>query len=276
MVSRFFRWAAALFLICVPALSADESITAGTADELSAVEISRLIERLGEAGFAERQDATQKLSEMGAAACEQLEQAIIRGSREVSGRALGILRQQWEGTDDDAKQAAGEALQRLAQSEIVTLAQRARNALGTLPPAPASVPFGALPANVMPMQLGGIGGLGGIVRRISISREANGTRSLEILENDRRTKVQAAPGGQITLEVTEKRNGRDVTRSMQAKDLDELRRLDPAAAQLFEHLDRPPAVRIGALPNWRQLGIPDAGPVMPVVPAIEQFRPRRP
>ena len=243
-----------------------------------AAQIAQLIEDLDQPEFADRQEASQKLAELGKEAVPQLEKAVARGNREVSGRALDILKRHWEGQDADGKQAAKESLERLAGSDHATTAQRARNVLYPRKE-PASGVAGGGFRGVVPAVLpaggniggggfggGGFGGGGVVVRKVSMHIDANGARSIKVQENDRTTTLETQPNGRIVVTLTELKNGRNETRTIEAADLNDLRKKDPQAAQLYEQNDRPPVIRVGALPNFR-IAPGGGGIPIPVIPA---------
>ena len=88
---------------------------------LSAAEVARLIEQLDAPEFGERQDASRRLGEGGRSVLPELEKAASAPSREVSGRALDILKLHFQRGDADLKQAAKDSLARLADSKNVSI-----------------------------------------------------------------------------------------------------------------------------------------------------------
>src|SRR4030095_4897364 len=165
--------------LCSIALAGNDGLPLATENSANAVaeEISRLIEGLDGAEFADRQEASHKLSETGKEAFPQLEKAVERGNREVAGRALDILKRHFQGQDSDSKQAAKQSLERLAVSNHATTAQRARNVLSPQNSIANNTARGGFPAGGIPLGngafpgggfgggIGGIGGFGGVVRR---------------------------------------------------------------------------------------------------------------
>lgn len=228
----FKRWhcvaAALLILIPILGLSADDAlwISADSADPGN-TEIARLIEQLDKPEFAARQEASRRLSELGGEALPHLEQVAAKGSREASGRALDVLKQKFQ-EPGESQHSARAALERLAQGKSASAAQRARNILR--PPRAATIypVFGGL----MPNGLFPRGN--NIVTRTVITHESNGRREVEIKEDDVSIKMQTLPGGRIDVEITERQNGRDVKRTISAKNLDELRQKDADAAKTYE------------------------------------------
>jgi hypothetical protein len=268
--------------LAVSAASAGElplSETPGVAPaDFAALDFAALVEQLDSVEFGERQAASEQLHDAGLAALESLEQAALRGSREASVRAFAVFKEHYTAGDRELQQAVYDVLQRLASSAPASVAQRARNILN--PPKPEaiamSVPNG--PQNFGPP--GGIGGNfgnrggnfnrgGGFarggnfgnanppfappnlpapngVRRMSLSI-INGRRILELDERERRIKLSTDGIGAISAEITETQNGRNVTRAIEAKDLDELKRKDAELARLYEQYNRPGPGPVGAI-----------------------------
>lgn len=120
-----------------------------------------------------------------------------------------------------------------AAANIVELRQKSREAfdlyvrnrhrLGVpapfVPAAPAAMPFGA------------VGGL----RQMRV-QVINGRREVEITENGRRTEITDDQGRNIRARVTETVNGQEVTRTIEAADVAQLRLKDPALAAMLEGL----------------------------------------
>lgn len=194
---------------------ADEQPTA------PAAEVTGLLRQLSAPAFTARQAASRRLAELGPAAIGPLEQAAASPEHEVSSRAIEILKQHFQSPDEASKLPAQAILQRLEKSETVATAQRARDVLS--PPRRYSPNTGNLP---LPR--------GGMVTRTVTTHEVNGRREMEIRENDRKVTIQTFPGGRIDFEVNETQNGKNVSRKVQAADLGELKRKDPAAGQLYE------------------------------------------
>jgi hypothetical protein len=198
--------------------------------------IAAWIERLDCPAYSERQTASQRLEDAGAAALAELESAIVSGSREASGRALDILKRHFETGAEDLKMAAQDVLVRLAGHTSASTAQRARNILN--PPREANM-AGPMPVGLLqPMPgrgnfVGGPPANPGFFRRISVS-DINGRRTIDIDERERRIILATAPRGGIEVEVTDKQNRRNPTRVVSAKDLDELKRKDPELGRLYE------------------------------------------
>jgi hypothetical protein len=257
MLRMIWLWAAAGILFCATVSHGEELPVNGVAAEPSAEQIAALIEQLERPGFAERQAASQQLEDAGTAALLPLEATAAAGSREASGRALDIFKRHFQSGADELRLAVREALERLAQSADASTAQKARNILS--PPKEPSVTsqLGVRPGG-MPPPINNFGGFGGrgfgggingnfgggwapnamAIRRISMS-DINGRKVLEIDERERRVKIETTPGGAIEVEVTDKQNGGNRTRTFEAKDVDELKQREPELGRLYDQYHGP-------------------------------------
>lgn len=245
--------AAMLFLACYLAAAAETpaplASDAGTPEPAAVAgdDPKSWIKGLDETEFARRQEASQRLMEAGKAVFPELESAALQGRREASGRAMEILERHFQRGDDDTKQAARAALERLAKTGNAGVVQRANNALNP-PQQPAEQafgPFGALP--IMPgrnVQIQ-IAANNANARRVHI-RSVNGKKEIEVEENGKKTKVQDGANGGIEAEITEKINGKEQVRKVSAKDLDELKKKDADAARIYEQFQQGSNMRIQA------------------------------
>ncbi|MCU0877419.1 MAG: hypothetical protein MUF06_06495 [Pirellulaceae bacterium] len=246
-----FRW-----LVVVPALlalasgvalpsmgrAADPVAAEGELVESAAdavrVDPAQWIKQLESAEFSERQEASRKLAEAGREAFEALESAAKDGSREVISRAIEILRRHHEGGEDATREAATAALNRLAGSSHSSAAKQAREALDP-PKEPEGIPLNAALPAVRPairLQIGAIQRAGlpaGNIRRTHV-RSINGKREIEVQDGDKITKVKELEGDALEAEITEKVNGKETTRKIAAKNLDDLKKQDEAAAKIYE------------------------------------------
>jgi hypothetical protein len=246
MLHRFWHGAAAVlfFLIMLAGSRADDTpqLLPERAD-IDREAIERLIDQLDELGFAQRQEASQKLSELGEAAIPHLEKVAAKGSRESSGRALDLLKRQLQEGSTTGKQSARESLERLSQSKYAATAQRARNVLS--PPQPIGLQvFGGMPAfGPFPRGNGN-----NVVTRTVVAHEFNGRRQIEVKEQDTTIKMQTLPGGRIEVEIIERQNGRDMTRSITARDAEDLKQKDAEAGKLYEQYQPAKLQGIAGLP----------------------------
>jgi hypothetical protein len=254
--------------ILAAAVQADELPLAAEADA-EAEAISQLIQQLDEPGFAARQEASARLTEVGPAAIPHLELAAASRTRETSTRALDILKQHFHRGDEAARQAASDVLQRLAIARDPATAQRARHILS--PPPPPSIPssVAAIPNLAFPPAFNGQLQLGG-VRRVHI-QEAAGRRHVEVEDASRRVRMETRPNGRIDVQITEKQNGRDRTRNIEARDFDDLKRQDPEAAKTYEQYHQ--GLRLGGNPLGMALPRNAANlPFFPSLPGPRAFQ----
>lgn len=239
------------WLLALAACFAMASLCRGSADQL--------IEQLDAPEFASRQEASRKLTEGGKDVFPDVEKAAEAGSREVASRAIEILRSHFQGGDEGTREAARAALERLASGSNASAAQRARDILNP-PPEPQIGNLGginpamlqlmqqqamqqALQRQQMQLQIRGRmapGAPGGFVRRTSV-RTINGQREIEVQDGGKITKVRDVPGGGIEGQVTETVNGKETTRKVEAKDLQDLKQKDAELAKVYEQFQPPPA-----------------------------------
>lgn len=235
MFARSIWLAAAASLLFGTMALGDETPAAKPAADDTAADAAKLVQQLDNAEFSQRQQASQKLMEAGKAIFPQLEKTAQGGSREASGRAIDILRKHFEGGDDDTRQAAKAALERLSQSGNPGAAQRASEVLNP-PKDPVDIQFGGVrrggffPGPNIPIQVAG----GNVNNFRRTTRDVNGRREIEVDENGKKTKIVRDPNGNIQIEITEKQNGQDVTKKIEAKDLEDLRKKDAEAARSYE------------------------------------------
>lgn len=239
--------AATLLLACYFAAAAEtpaplaSEVLAPDADAGANDDPKSWINELDDAEFARRQEASQRLMEAGKSVFPELERVALEGRREASGRAMEILEKHFQRGDDETKQAARAALERLSQAGNAGVVQRANNALNP-PQQPADQPFGffggmpVMPNRNVQIQ---IAANNVNARRVHI-RSVNGKREVEVEENGKKTKVQDGANGGIEAEITEKINGKEQVRKVSAKDLDDLKKKDADAARIYEQYQQGP------------------------------------
>ena len=232
-MSRTIRWLGVLALVGMVSLS--------RADDPPATEspsIDKLIKQLESRQFTERQAASQALTKAGEKAIPALTKAATNGNREVMTRSLDILRKHYQGGNETIKQAAKEALQKIGKSDKPFAAQRADEILNPKPPQPPqrAVPFGV----PLQIQIRAIGGQG---RQIQI-RNVNGVKEINAEEGGVKVKIEESPNKGIKMEVTEKKDGKKVTKKYEAKNADELKKKHPEAYKLYDkYTKRQPVIR---------------------------------
>jgi hypothetical protein len=234
--------------------------------------------------FGKRQAATQRLLKAGQAAFPQLLEAARHPSREVSERALDVLEQHHRLGDATLKEAAGEALRKLAGPEDAAAVDRvARAARAALRPAndannavlaranaPALIQArvnairGPMIAGNIAIANRGIRVNGGIARSISVS-DINGSKKIQIREKERSVNIDLPRGGPIALELTEIKDGKSTTRKFEAKDLDELKQKHPEAHKVYEEF-APMFGGVRTPPAAPPAPVPAAAPPAPATP----------
>ena len=193
----------------------------------SAGEIAALVEQLDSDKFAERQAASEKLSAIGKPAIPALAEAAAGESLEVTVRSLAILKELLESPDEPTKEAAKSALEQIAKSDRPSAARRAEDALKSLqqPQPPAGI---MLPGGIQIAVAAAGGG-----RRVSV-KNVNGVKEIEADEGERKIKIVDDPKQGIKMEVTTKKNGKDVTEKYEAKNADELKKKHPKAYEFYK------------------------------------------
>ncbi len=229
-------------------------------------DLSAVVKQLNAEKFADRQAATRQLSEMGKAALPALIQAAKNEDREISTRAIEILRKHFQSGDDDLKAAAKHALESLANGDHAAASRRAKDVLE--PPAQNPNPFGRFPGGIqirggqiqLQIQAGGVQG----ARRVSV-KVVNGVKDIEAEENGRKVKIHDDPNNGIKMEVTEKVNGKEETKKYEAKDADDLKKKHPEAHKIYEQYSKGNGIQI----NAAQIQIQNIQP--PKIQAIPQI-----
>jgi hypothetical protein len=205
----------------------------------SPVECDALIRRLDANEFSQRQDASDKLAQLGSAAFPSLEQAAKSDSREVSQRSLEILKKHYQSADTPTKQAAKQSLERLAQGMGSRAGRLAEEILNPPPPlqyAPQvvvrprvnRVAAANIRMNIAP---------GGFTRRMHV-RNNNGVKEIELQENGKKVKIVDDPKQGIQVEVTEKKDGKETTQKYAAKDAEELKQKHPDAHKIYDEIGK--------------------------------------
>ncbi len=267
--SLWTLWFAALGAapLCL-ATDRDATKSHPTAPAASAEQIAGWIRQLDSPRFAERTEATRQLEEAGKAAFPALAEAALGESREVTLRAIEILRKHGLEGDELTKTAAKDSLQKIADSEHASAARRAKDALKP-PQSPPSVPnvrLGPIMPNLpigqqqiqVQIQVNAFGG--NQTRRIKIN---NGVRQIEVTENDLKVKITEDAQGGIQMEVTRKKDGKETTEKYAAKSAGELKKTNPDAGKLYDKYQQQAgaAIQIQALP-----GMPATRRAIPVPP----------
>ena len=170
--------------------------------------------------FAVRQTASQKLVQSGTAGMEAVTGAAQTNDLELATRCLSVLKEGLNSKSKEVQQVARTALQTLAKSENNSVAQRARTALEA--PPKLGVPAGRFP-----------GGIQGNFQQIAVQIN-NGARQIKVTENGKEIAIKDNNGKDITITTTETVNGQKVSKSVTAKDEDDLKKNHAEAHALFE------------------------------------------
>lgn len=236
----------------------------------SAEQVAGWIRQLDSSRFAERTEATRQLEEAGKVAFPALAEAAQGDSREVTLRAIEILKKHLQEGDEATKTAAQESLQKIAGSDHLSSARRAKEALHPPKPPPAipNIQLGPLLPNLplgqqqvqLQIQVNAFGG--NQTRRVQIK---NGVKQTEISENDLKLKITEDAQRGIQMEVIRKKDGKETTEKYSAKNADELKKNHPEAGKLYEKYSQQlgAGIQIRALPGIQVPGFPVPTPAKP-------------
>ncbi|MGO9112468.1 MAG: HEAT repeat domain-containing protein [Thermoguttaceae bacterium] len=244
--------------------------------------MEQLIEQLDAPDFDTRERACGKLAAMGKTAVAVLEKAAAKGNLEVSSRATTVLGKLLKSSDEATENAASEALQHLADGDSASAARKAKSILDRRNGLKNNGPGFVVPGNGFGGQIIINGGQlninGGAMRTLSV-KNANGVKEINAVEDGKTVKVLEDPAKGIKVEVSEKQNGKEVTKKYDAKNVEDLKKL-PAGYEIYKkYVGDQPAngimqFRIQA--GGGNLQIPgNAIPAIPLQPALP-LQPRQP
>ena len=224
-------------------------------------EVSDLIRQLDAENFLEREKAAGRLESLGKKAVPGLEKSATEGALETAVRSIEILKKLMESEDNETAREAKSTLERLAESEHAATARRAKNALD--PPKPEPM----LPARANPIRIPFGRPLPAPVARANNVRKVqtrfnNGVKTVEVEDGDRKVKIEDDPNKGIRVEITEKKNGREVTKGFEAKTEDDLKKNHPEAHAEYEKYGNGFGLEVRA---------GGAVPINPAVPARQRF-----
>jgi len=249
------RLIVACFLLALPlateALADDKPAT----DE----QIGTWIAELEADEWAVREAATKNLTKAGKVAIPVLEKAVTTGGPETGMRVVTILGKQYQSKDEDTRNAAKGALERIAAQGNV-LASSAKNALaaskdGAKGTATGVVQIGGAGGVIQvgngavlridggQIQLGGggnaitvtvqaVGGVGAQATNVKVTT-VNGVKDITVTEGDKTTRIREQANGSIEVEITEKVEGKPKTTKYQAKNAEELKKKHPKVYELY-------------------------------------------
>jgi len=204
--------------------------------------IEQLIEQLDSAEYDKREAACGKLAAKGKEAIGALENAAANGNLEVSSRATTVLGKLLKSADEATQKAANDALQHLADGDSPAAARKAKaildkkdgfkNNQGNGPGGivvPGNGFGGRIIINGGQLNIGG----GAAMRTMSV-KNVNGVKEITATEDGKTVKIVDDPAQGIKIEATEKQNGKEVTKKYEAKNVEELKKKQPAGYELYK------------------------------------------
>lgn len=234
----------------------------GTAQQASPEQVRDWIRQLDADDFQSREAASDSLLKAGAAAVEQLTTAAQGESLEVTTRAMDILTRLYEKSEGETKEQLKSALEQIAQGSNKAAAGRADQVLNPPQPPQPPQPFGG--------RVGGfnivMGGAGNM--QIQSSTDANGNKTINATEGDRKVDISEKADGSIKMTVKEQVDGKEVSKEYSAKDKAELKEKHAEAFALYEKYSQQMGGII-ALPAQ----IAGRMQIMPAMPAFRVVNP---
>jgi hypothetical protein len=230
-----FRLSAALLLVTLVFSAPGVTVAADEA------QIDQWIVLLRGENFQGRREAIAKLAQADVDAVQPVADLAAEGEAELVRSCVSILKQIQDRGSDKGKEAAKTALEELAKSDLPQVANAAATALKG----------GADELPVLP------GIRGGRNVRIGI-RQINGRRSITIKDPNREVTIEDENGKNIKMTVEEQVNGAPQKKEYQADDLDDLKKKDPGAAELYEKYTKQNPIQV----QFRAFG----GPIPPGFP----------
>lgn len=237
------KWKRLATIVLVIAAAAIGGIRA---DDLTAEpkdEFADLIRQLDDRTFAAREAASRQLTEAGGKAILALRRAAEGESHEASMRALRILNKHFRSDSKELKAAAKDALEKIAKGDRRMAVVQAKRILKPKesPQAVPAVPqarqiqFGGGFGGQIQIQMRAVGGPRG--KRIAVKVQ-NGVRETEVADGQRTVKIRQDPKDGISLEVTEPKDGKKVTKKYSAKNEDELKKKHPDAYKILQQYSK--------------------------------------
>ena len=236
--------------------------------------VEQLIEQLDSAEYDKREAACGKLAAKGKAAIAALENASANGNLEVSSRATTLLGKLLKSSDAATADAASSALKRLANGDSAAAARKAKSILDEKigsKDAPGmnaggGIVFGNGGGRIV-INGGQLNFGGGALRTMSV-KTVNGVKEINASEDGKTVKIQDDPAKGIKVELTEKENGKEVTKKYDAKNADELKKNHPSAYEIYKKYGAEQPAN-GVLQGVIQLqigNVPIPGNGLPAVP----------
>ena len=228
--------------------------------------VARWIQQLDANEFAARSEASRNLQQIGPAACPALAEAAVGESRERRMRALEILGQHFQDGDAATKEAAKEALDKIAASDHEASARRAKEILEPKPEQPNAI-FPNIAPVQMQIRINAIAQAGGGVQRIQIN---NGVKQMETDDGQRKVKITDDPNKGIEVEITQKKDGKETTEKFQAKNAEELAKKDPEIHKIYQKMQNAGGVQIQAFRGGILPGLPMQGRIPQQAPEVRR------
>lgn len=220
----------------------------------TAKQIGDWVSQLTSRDFQVRRAASKQLVSAGQAAIEPVAKAADGGDLERTTRCIYVLRLLQASADKATKNGAEAALRRLSESKNTTVARRAQAALPKSDPKPGRAVLGR--------QFGAV--RIGNATRVSV-RVANGQRTIEVTEPNRKLFITDANGKNIRVKITTMVKGKAETREVKAETVEALKKADPEAYKLYQQhaVKNGLRIRVGAFPPGFPNGRPRALPLKP-------------
>ena len=201
----------------------------------SAEEIANLVQQLDADQYSQREAATKRLMAVGKPAVPAVSKAAVEGSLEVTGRAIDILKNLYGSSDEATKKAAEEALQKLADGDHRAAARRAKDILKPKQVPGQGFPGGGIILGGANIQIQVAGAANG--KKVSI-KTINGVKTIEAEEKDKKIKIVDDPKQGIKMEITTKKDGKEQTEKIEAKNADELKKKNKEAYELYNEYSK--------------------------------------
>ncbi len=236
MLQRPAVWAMVLLIVTFGVLCGRGLAGEQTAAPPSA-EVDKWIGQLNAERFADRQEASQKLAEIGKPAVPALAQAAVGDSLEVTIRSIEILKKFYQSSDESLKTAAKEALEQIAASSKAAAARRAKEILTpkqepqTDPNAPNQ---GMIIGNAQGGIIQGRIQIGGAGKRVTV-KGVNNVKEIEAEEDGKKIRIVDDPQKGIKVEITEKnKEGKEETKTYEVNNAEELEKKHPEAYKVYK------------------------------------------
>ncbi|NQU24589.1 MAG: hypothetical protein HQ567_25180 [Candidatus Nealsonbacteria bacterium] len=233
----------------------------------SADQIGQWIKQLDADEFSAREAAAVKLAEAGKSAIDGLAEAAVGESLEPATRSMQILRKLYGSDDEPTKTAAKEALKKIAKAGHSTSSPRAKQLISPKPKEQALPGVLGMP-NIQ--IFGGGNVIAATTKSVSVSN-VNGVKEIKVEEDGRKIKIKDDPKSGIEMSITETKDGKEKTKTVKAKNADELKKKDKAAYDLYKEYDQQNVG--GAIQIQLQAGgIPGGIQIQPLLPQQIQGR----